>query len=85
MFVWLPTGFSKSICYQALPFVMEHKTGHTWWLCCASGGAVLVVVPLVSLLINQVESKLFGLEVLMGVLLCGICKRPTHRAGSRKF
>ena len=25
--VWLPTGFNKSICYQALPFMIEYKIG----------------------------------------------------------
>ena len=25
MFVWLPTGFGKSFCYEALPFVFEYK------------------------------------------------------------
>ena len=27
VFVWLPTGFGKSIRYQALPFVIEYKKG----------------------------------------------------------
>ena len=50
VFVWLPTGFGKSICYQALPFVIEHKKGQR------GSCAVLVVSPLVSLMIDQVES-----------------------------
>ena len=50
VFVWLPTGFGKSICYQALPFMIEYKKGQR------GSCAVLVVSPLVSLMIDQVES-----------------------------
>ena len=25
VFLWLPTGFGKSMCYEVLPFVMDHK------------------------------------------------------------
>ena len=75
MSVWLPTRFSKSICYQAIPVVMEHNTGQL-------DGCAVLVVPLVSLMINQVESKLFGKEVKMAVLLFGIC---IYRAWSTKF
>ena len=25
VYVWLPTGFGKSICFQALPFVFDYK------------------------------------------------------------
>ena len=27
VFIWLPTVFGKSICYQALPFMIEYKKG----------------------------------------------------------
>ena len=42
-FVWLPTGFGKSICYQTLPFVFDKMSRK-----CAAGGSVVVVVsPLI--------------------------------------
>ena len=25
VFLWLPTGFGKSICYETLPFVFDYK------------------------------------------------------------
>ena len=27
VFVWLPTGYGTSLCYQALPFIMDCKRG----------------------------------------------------------
>ncbi len=54
-FVCLPTGYGKSLCYQSLPFVMDHKLGLT-----DSDAnkrcAVLVVSPLVALMTDQVQS-----------------------------
>jgi len=51
-FVWLPTGFGKSICYQTLPFVFDKMLKK-----CAAGGSVIVVVsPLISVMEDQVAS-----------------------------
>ena len=54
VFLWLPTGFGKSICYETLPFVFDYKlervSGTT------SSSVVLVVSPLVSLMADQVSS-----------------------------
>ena len=45
-FMWLPTGFGKSICHQTLPFVFDKMSRK-----CAAGGSVVVVVsPLISLM-----------------------------------
>ena len=48
VFVCLPTSFGKSVCYQALSFVMDHQRG-------CSGSAVIVVSPLVALMEDQVS------------------------------
>ena len=48
MFVSLPTGFGKKICFQILPFVFDHKGG--------GNHAVVIVSPLIALMINQVKS-----------------------------
>ena len=43
VFVWLPTGFGKSLCYEVLPFVMDHKLSRID----AKSSLVLVVSPLI--------------------------------------
>ena len=52
VFVWLPTGFGKSICYELLPFVFDHKLGRIEGTNIYS--LVIVVTPLVSLMVDQV-------------------------------
>ena len=49
VFVWLPTGFGKSLCYEMLPFVFDVKRGRV-------DSLVIVVSPLVSLMADQVWS-----------------------------
>ena len=53
-FVWLPTGFGKSICYECLPFLFDFTLGRTQ----SSGikSLVIVISPLISLMIDQVIS-----------------------------
>ena len=53
VFVWLPTGYGKSLCDQALPFVMDHKMGLVETQKCS---AVLVIAPLVALIFDQAQS-----------------------------
>ena len=48
VFVNLPTGFGKSLIYQALPFVFDHVNK-------SAGHIVVVVSPLVSLMDDQVK------------------------------
>ena len=50
VFLWLPTGFGKSICYEILPFLFDLK------LASAECSIVIVVSPLVSLMVDQVAS-----------------------------
>ena len=49
--VWFLTGYGKSVCYQALPFMFDNKLGRS-----VDRNVVLVVSPLVSLMIDQVTS-----------------------------
>ena len=53
VFVWLPTGYRKSLCYQALPFLMDSKL---WFANSEKSSSVFVVSPLVALVIDQVKS-----------------------------
>ena len=47
VFVWLPTVYGKSICYQLLPFVFDVKLGRTN-APLVDRSVVLVIFPLVS-------------------------------------
>ena len=51
VFVWLPTGFGKSLCYETIPFIFDWKLRRV-----DSRSLVLVVSPLVALMIDQVKS-----------------------------
>ena len=53
VFVWLPTGFGKSVCFQTLPFVFDYKLG---LLSAEKKSIVFVVAPLVALMVDQVQS-----------------------------
>lgn len=52
VFVWLPTGFGKSMCYQVLPYLFDAKLGRQ----ADFPSAVIVISPLVSLMVDQVRS-----------------------------
>ncbi len=60
-FVLLPSGYGKSLCYQLLPFLFNHKRGRNS-APKAMLSVVIIVYPLVSLMIDQV----------MRLLSCGI-------------
>ena len=55
VFVWFPTGYGKSICYQLLPFVFDYKLGKTD-APLVERSVVLILSPLVSLMVDQVRS-----------------------------
>ena len=63
VFLWLPTGFGKSLCYEVLPFVLGYKLDKQDCL-------VIVVSPLVSLMTDQVQS-LRRRSVKCAILSCG--------------
>lgn len=53
VFLWLPTGFGKSLCYQLLPYLFDYKFGR---VTAGSPSLVVVVVsPLISLMVDQVR------------------------------
>ena len=51
VFLWVPTGYGKSLCYQALPFLFDVKRGKTS-APPSQRSVVLVVSPLVSLMVD---------------------------------
>ena len=53
VFLWLPTGYGKSVCYQALPFLFDVKLERTA-LPPSEQSVCLVISPLLSLMTDQV-------------------------------
>ena len=51
VFVFLPTGYGKSICFQTLPFLFDYKLGAS-----QTKSSVVVVSPLIALMVDQVKS-----------------------------
>ena len=56
VFLWLPTGFGKSICYEALSFICDYRRReHSDTEAAALGPSlVLVISPLVALMTDHV-------------------------------
>ena len=65
-FCGLPTGYGKSVCYQALPFLFDVKLEHTA-LPPSKQSVCLVISPLLSLMVDQVL-KLKGLSIGSGIM-----------------
>lgn len=58
VFTCLPTGYGKSLCFGALPFVYDYLRGHK------ALSIILCVVPLQSLMMDQYQRfKQLGLSV----------------------
>ena len=55
VFVWLPTGFGKSICFQTLPFMFDYKLGLVKEEV-KKRSLLIVVAPLVALMVDQAKS-----------------------------
>ncbi|XP_019860537.1 PREDICTED: mediator of RNA polymerase II transcription subunit 34-like [Amphimedon queenslandica] len=53
VFVWLPTGFGKSVCFETLPFIFDYKLGRIGTQACS---LVIVLSPLIALIVNQVTN-----------------------------
>ena len=55
VFLWLRTGYGKSICYQLLPFLFDYKLARIETIA-TERSVVLVISPLVSLMVDQVSN-----------------------------
>jgi len=75
VFVWFPTGYGKSICYQLLPFVIDVKLGRTN-ASLVDRSVVLVIFPLVSdsarilLSVSFIRIFIENLQLFYGMFYC---------------
>ena len=53
VFMWLPTGFGKSLCFQVLPFMMDHKLS---FVDTEQSCSVLIICPLLALMMDQAQN-----------------------------
>ncbi len=74
VFLWVPTGYGKSICYQTLSFLLDAKLGRTSTPL-TERSVVLVISPLVSLMVNQVVHFQWRRLLVCSLSLCG----PSNR------
>ena len=57
VFAWFSTGYSKLLCYQLLPFLLDFELKRTYYPR-VKRSVVIVNLSLVSLMVNQVSSLL---------------------------
>ena len=73
VFVWFPTGYGKSVCYQLLPFVFDVKLGRTN-APLVDRSVILVISPLVSdstrILLSVSLIRIFILQLFYGMFYC---------------
>ena len=63
VFVSLPTGFGKSICFHDLPFLFDRKLGR---MDGERKSCVIVISPLISLMVDQVRNlRASGVEAVV--------------------
>ena len=90
VFVFLPTGFGKTICFEVLPFLFDYKHGKVGNTSTATerGSVVVVVSPLVSLMTDQVYS-LRSRGVSAAVMTRQQCRESSsggrQKSGSRRL
>ena len=66
MFLWLPTGYGKSVCYQTLPFLYNHELKRKN-LPAPRRSVCVIVSPLISLMVDQV-ARLWSVGVGCAIL-----------------
>ena len=79
VFVWLLTGFGKSVCFKLLPFVYDHKLGRVGT---QTRRLVVVLSPLISLMVNQVTN--LKLRRVSTAIISGIDKISNNLQATQK-
>ena len=80
VFVWLPTGFGKSICFQAFPFMIEYKKGQC-------GSTLLLLLAMTTCFMSNQTCRVGGGFCLILYVLHSLPEVITHHYSSilRRF